>query len=116
MAEETRASTRLQQTQPAVKVKSTGVIKTIVKMATANFNTHTFSSFKIDFVSIYNAGTEFVAIAWDTDDKEAATNPKYRTLRPGEFTPTFGITKDTQMHYKRLTGTGGHRLEITAWG
>lgn len=96
--------------------KSQGVIKTIVKTATVNWDTHTFSSFKIDFVSLYNAGDEDIAIAWDTDDKDAGTRPEYRTLKPGEATPTFGITKDTELHYKRLTGTGGHRLELTAWG
>ncbi len=116
MGRETGTSTRTKLTTQPIAIKSQGVIKTIIKMATANFKTHTFSSFKIDFVSIYNAGSEDVALAWDTDDKEAATNPEYRTLKSGERTPTFGITKDTQMHYKRLTGTGGHRLEITAWG
>ena len=116
MALETLSTNRLQPTQTEVKPKSSGVIKTIIKMATATFKTHTFSSFKIDFVSIRNEGSEDVAIAWNTDDKEAATNPQYRTLKAGETTPTFGITKDTELHYKRLTGTGGHRLEITAWG
>ena len=116
MAAASRASLRLIQTQLATKVKSSGVIKTIVKTAGNNFSTHTFNSNKIDFVSIHNAGTEDIAIAWDADDKSGATNPEYRTLKANETSPTFGITSGTLLHYKRLTGTGSHRLEITAWG
>ena len=100
----------------AVLSKTQGVVKTIIKMATVNFNTHTFSSPKIDWILIYNAGSEDVAIAFDTDDKGAVTNPQYRTLKAGIEMGPIGITEGTELHYKRLTGTGGHRLEITAWG
>jgi len=116
MGLETLSSKRLDPTRTAVKSKSAGVIKTIVKAATATWKTHTFSSFKIDWVTMRNAGTEDVAIAWNTDDKDAAINPEYRTLKPGADTPIFGITKDTELHLKRLAGSGSHRIEITAWG
>ena len=116
MARETLTTNRLAPTQIEVKPKSSGVVKTITKMATANWNTHTFNSFKIDYVSIKNAGTESVRVAWNTDDKDALTNPEYTVLIPGERLVTIGITKDTELHFKRDSGTDGHRLELIAWG
>ena len=116
MARESLPTARLTPTQTDIKAKSSGIIKTITKMATANWNTHTFNSYKIDFVSIKNAGTESVRVAWNTDDKDAVTNPEYTVLIPGERLVTIGITKDTELHFKRDSGTGGHRLEILAWG
>ena len=100
----------------ATAAKTQGVIRTIANNATVNWKTHTFSSLKIDLVTMRNDGTEDIAIAWDNDDKDAGTPPEYRTIKPGADTPIFGITTGTELHYKRLTGTGAHRLEITAWG
>ena len=71
--------------------KTQGVIKTILKKAVAAWGTHTFSSSKIDFISIKNSGTEDVAVAWDNDDKEHATNPEYRAIKPEEVIEWAGL-------------------------
>ena len=97
--------------------KSTGVIKTLIKLANNNWKTHTFTSPKIDFVSIKNASTVDLRIAWDTDDKEAVSDPVYTVLAAGERLPTVRITEDTEMHYTKDSGAGiDHRIEIIAWG
>ena len=95
--------------------KSSGMIKTIIGIANDNWQTYTFTSSALDFATMRNDGTADIGIAWDTDDKSASSDPEYRTLKPGDDTPIFGITKNTQLHYKRIGGADGHRLEITAW-
>lgn len=96
--------------------KSSGMIKTIIVLANENWQTHTFSDAALDCVTMRHDGTQNIGIAWDTDDKDASPDPVYRTLKPNVETPIFGIAKDTQLHYKRIAGSGDHRLEITAWG
>jgi len=91
-----------------------GVIKVLRKNADTAVGVHTFSSMKINWLTIYNAGTEDVGINFNNHDATLATH--YRTLKPGTETRRIEIMKGTTMEYKRLTGTGAHRIELTLWG
>ena len=101
----------------AVKVtaaKTQGVAKIIRKNADTAVDRHTFSSSKIDWITIYNASTEDIAINFNDQDATLATH--YRTIKPGIETERIGISKDMAMEFRRLTGTGVKRLEMTLWG
>jgi len=94
--------------------KTQGVAKVIKKNAGDSVQVHTFSSNKIDWITLYNASDE--DIAYNFNGQDATLSTHYRTLKPGIESELIGITKNMTMEYKRLTGSGPKRLEITAWG
>lgn len=94
--------------------KTQGVVKVIRKNADTDVDQHTFSSSKIDWITLYNASDEDIAINFN--DQDSLLTVHYRTIKPGVETETIGITQGTTMEFRRLTGTGIKRLEITAWG
>jgi hypothetical protein len=114
MGRETRDAKRIDLTKPPFVVKTQGVAKVTRKNADTAVKIHTFSSSKIDWITIYNAGDEEVAYNFNNNDATLSTH--YRTLKPGAESHKIGITKDMTMEYKRLTGTGVNRIEITLWG
>jgi len=94
--------------------KTQGVVKVTRKSATGSVGQHTFSSPKIDWITVYNASDVDVAINFD--DFDATLTTHYRTIKPGVETQPIGITQNTTMEYMRLSGSGSKRIEITMWG
>lgn len=97
-----------------IVLKTQGVAKVTRKNADTAVNQHTFSSSKVDWITLYNASNENIAYNFNNQDAALATH--YRTLKPGDESRRIGIIKDMTMEYRRLTGTGIKRLEITMWG
>ena len=117
MGSESKASTRTIPTTNHTNTRATGIVKVIRKncKADSTVDSHTFSSAKIDWITVYNASDVDIAINFDDQDVTLATH--YRTIQPGVETALIGITKDTKMYFKKLiAGAGVKRLEITAWG
>lgn len=76
---------------------------------------HTFSSPKIDFLTVYNASD--VDIKFNFNDMDATLTNHYRTLKPGVETERIGITKDMTMEFAKIDAAGGvKRIELTLWG
>ena len=98
----------------ATAAKSQGIVKVIRKIADGTVKTHTFSSSKIDWITIYNASDADIKYNFDLQDATLTTH--YRTLKPGVESRRIGITKDTTMEFTRASGSGNKRIEITAWG
>jgi len=94
--------------------KTQGLAKVLRKVANDTVKQHTFSSPKIDFLTIYNAGDS--DIKFNFNDNDATLGTHYRTLKPGVETRRIGITKDMTLEFKRVTGTANNRIELTLWG
>jgi len=96
-----------------VAQKSQGVSKVLRKMANTAVKQHTFSSPKVDFVTIYNASD--VDIFYNFDDQDATLGTNYRTLKPGVESHPIGIVKDMTFEFKAASGAN-KRIELTLWG
>jgi len=98
----------------AVALTSHGIAKVLRKMAINTVRQHTFSSPKVNFVTIYNAGT--VDIKFNFNDFDATLATDYRTLKPGAETRPIGIVKDMTFEFARVSGSTNNRIELTLWG
>lgn len=97
--------------------KTQGVVKVIRKncLADGSVSQHTFSSPKIDWITIYNASD--ASIKYNFNDHDATLTNHYRTLEPGIESRRIGITKDMTMEFAKVDAAGGiKRIEITLWG
>lgn len=96
-------------------VKSSGVVKVRKKTATTSENTHTVASNQIDFCYIRNIDdTRSIVITFNSTDLDV----DFITLKPGQETLTFGVTKGTIIKYKKAPNqpSGVAILEIILWG
>jgi len=114
MASETRTSSRVKRTATSVNLKAQGVAKVLRKVANDTVKQHTFSSPKVDWLTIYNAGDADIKFNFNDQDSTLTTN--YRTLKPGVETRKIGITKDMTFEFSRVAGSANNRIELTLWG
>jgi len=94
--------------------KTQGVAKVLRKAANDTVKQHIFSSPKVDWLTIYNAGD--ADIKFNFNDIDATLTTDYRTLKPGVETIRIGITKDMTLEFKRVSGSANNRIELTLWG
>ena len=94
--------------------KTQGVAKVLRKVANETVKQHTFSSPKIDWLTVYNAGS--AAIKFNFNDHDSALTTDYRTLEPGVESKRIGITKDMTIEFSRVAGSANNRIELTLWG
>ena len=93
--------------------KTQGVAKILRKNADITVKQHTFSSPKINWITIYNASD--VDIYYNFNNQDATLSTHYRTLAPGVESRYIGIIKDMTMEFTAVSGSA-KRIELTLWG
>jgi len=93
--------------------KTQGVAKVTRKNADTTVKQHTFSSSKVDFLTVFNSSD--VDIHYNFNNTDATLSTHYRTLTPGTESRRIGITKDMTMEFTAVSGSA-KRIELTLWG